>query len=336
MSKKLLELYRSIDKNVEVIYVFPDIKRSSEYNPYLKLFYNDFLLKSKKKSPIQCLSPHPLFPIFILKKIFREKSIVHYHWFEFSDIRGFLVLIWKLSLILIFKLFNGHIVWTVHNKYLHSKKYLQCNMFLRKIMAKIAARLHVHCKEAIPVMAPILNVQEDKFFVVEHPFYPVLIIDCHKARNRLQSILFPLINRKKPIFLMYGNIGKYKGLIDVIPLISDETGQLIIAGKCKKGEEKYLEEIENVIEGKRNIYLLNRFIDKSEEQLLFNASDCVLFNFQDILSSGSVMLALSYKKRIILPESICFNSLSDPGILKFNSKDELKNHISTVARKIKQ
>jgi hypothetical protein len=335
MSKKLLELYRSIDKNVEVIYVFPNIERSSEHNPYLTLLYNDFLLKSRKQTSVKCISAHPLFPVFILKKIFGEKSIIHYHWFEFSDIRGFFVLIWKLSLIMIFKLFNGHIVWTIHNKHLHSKKYLKCNLYLRKIMAKIAAGLHVHCQEAISVMAPVLNVHDNKFHIVEHPFYPVVITDYHKARRQLQSVLFPSININRPIFLMYGNIGKYKGIIDIIPLISDEMGQLIIAGKCKKGEEKYLEDIENTRGGKKNIYLLKRFIEKNEEKLLFNASDCVLFNFHDILSSGSVMLALSYKKSIILPESICFSNLSDMSILKFNSREELKKNLSYIAESIK-
>lgn len=334
MNSQLIELYRSIIEDVEAVYVFPDIEGSSKYNPYLKLFYNELLSKSEKGNTIRCTSPLPLFPLFIVKRIFAEKSIVHYHWLNFFNIRGFFVISWKLSLLLLYKFLGGHIVWTVHNKHLHSKKYLRINMFFRRLMAKIATKLHVHCKEAGTIMAPILQINEDKFFIVKHPMYPVVPMDFKKAREYLAKTLLPNINTTKPLFLMYGNIGEYKGIIDIIPLITSDIGQLIIAGENKKVERRYLRNIESVIQDKNNICLINGFLPEEDEKFLFSAADCILFNFKEILSSGSVMLALSYKKKIVIPNIGCLKGLSGPDIYKFNTQTELKERIHAIAVEI--
>lgn len=334
MKTKLIELYRSINKNVQAVYVFPDIKRFSIYNPYLKIFYKDLLSQSDKPDQIHCTSPHPLLPFFIVKRLFGEKSIVHFHWLQFLNFRGFLILLWKMSLILLYKSLGGHIVWTIHNKHLHSKRFLHLNIFFRKLMAKIATKLHVHCNEAVHIMAPLLEVNKEKFFIIEHPMYQVTLIEQKQAREYLVKKISSNIDISKPLFLMYGNIGGYKGIVEVIQLFTENTGQLIIAGECKKGERNYLRCIETEVTNKKNIHLISKFLSQEEEMYLFNASDCIIFNFKDILSSGSVMLALSYKKEIVIPNISCLKELSGPGVYKFNSQTELHDQIHTIAAKI--
>lgn len=335
MQTKLVELYRSIDNNVRKIYVFPRIKLMSKYNPYLELFYSDFLSPSKNNTNIVCTSPHPLLPLFVMKKLFGERSIVHHHWLEFSDFQGLLVLLWKMGTLLLYKFTGGNIVWSVHNKYPHRNKHLFINSFFQRLMASIAVKIHVHCKEAVTIMIPILKAAPDKFCIIEHPIYSVKRIDHGQARTYLVKEIIQNINTSKPLFLMFGNIAEYKGIIDIIPIIEEDIGQLIIAGKCKKGETIYLHRIEKAVAGKKHIHLINRFISKEEEIYLFNAIDCVIFNFSDILSSGSVILALSYKKDMVVPNIGCLKELSGPNIFKFNSQSELKNQIEAVAAKRK-
>ena len=335
MSNKLTEIYCSINKGIETVYVFPDIKSSSKYNPYLKLLYNELLSQSEEGNSIRCTSPHPLFPLFIMKRIFGEKSIVHYHWLHFFNITSLLIVLWKLCLLIMYKFAGGKIVWTVHNKYPHVKKYLNLNFTFRKLLAKMAVRIHVHCTGAISIMAPILNVPQDKFFVVNHPYYPITLVDKKAAVNYLNQNMNIILNPSKPIFLMYGAIAHYKGIINVIKLFIENNNQLIIAGTGKKGEEQYLKEIEVLLQGLQSIFLLHHFVSQEEEKHLFNAVDCVIFNFEEILSSGSVMLALSYKKDIIIPNIGCLKELLKPNVYKFNSQSKLKNQIDAVAAKIK-
>ncbi len=335
MKITLQELYQSIDKNVSTVYVIPRIEIFSIHNPYLRLFYKEFLTTGTK-SNIRVVSPHPLVPTFLFKRLFGEKSIVHYHWIQFYSIGGFFVLLGKMTCVLLYKTLGGKIIWSVHNKHLHSKKYLRLNTFFRKLMAKKADQLHVHCEEAARVMAPILKVPEEKFVIIEHPLYPVTTIDKKEAQIYCRNNLVQECDFTEPVFLMYGNIGEYKGITEVISLFTEDTGQLIISGNCKEGEHQYLERIKSGVAARKNIYLVNRFLSKEEEMYLFNAVDCVLFNFQDMLTSGSIMLALSYKKEIIVPYIGCVKNISGPGINTFTTSDELQVLIKTIAGKNKK
>jgi len=195
----------------------------------------------------------------------------------------------------------------------------------------MAVKIHVHYSEAISIMAPVLNVPQEKFFVVNHPYYPVSLVDKKIAENYLSKNMNITLNTSKPAFIMFGAIASYKGIINVIKLFIENNQQLIIAGTCKKGEEHYLREMEVLLQGISNIFLVHHFISQEEEKNLFNAVDCAIFNFEEILSSGSVMLALSYKKEVIIPDIGFFKELSGPNIYKFNSQSELKNHINTIA-----
>ncbi len=328
MKNSLVDLYRSIDENVRTVYVFPRIKNYSKHNPYLKVLYNDLILPSRENVGIKCTSPHPMLPVFILKRMFGEKSIVHYHWLEFSDPRGLLVLLWKLCSLLIYKLLGGNIVWTVHNQFPHRKNFLYLNRFFYRLMAIIAIKIHVHCNEAVDKMSSILKVDKDKFYIIGHPLFPVNIIDKKSARDYIRQKLCFDIDISKPIFLMYGSIGRYKGTIAAIQACKKNNCQLIIAGKVVKGEKSYLKGIELLIRNSKEIYLRPFFQTLEDEKYLFNAADCTIFNFREILSSGSVMLAISYRKDIIMPNIGCLKELSGKGIYKFNSQNELEQQLN--------
>jgi hypothetical protein len=278
-------------------------------------------------SNISCKSPHPLLPVFIIKKLLGERSVVHYHWFEFSDIQGFFILLWKLFLLLTYRIVGGNIIWTVHNKHPHRNNFYLLNTHFYKIIAHIAERIHVHCREAVHIMVPVLGVQEDKFYVIEHPYYPVSFVEKEEAVRYIQRNMQITPDISKPVFLMYGFIAPYKGTALVIHTCVKNKLQLIIAGECLKGEDAYLDYIETLVKGKNNIWLRQYFLSAEDEKFLFNAVDCVIFNFKDTLSSGSVILAQSYKKDIIIPHVGCLKEMQGDGIYKFHTKNELEQQL---------
>lgn len=327
MKLTLPDLYRSIDQNIQTLYVFPRIHRSSVWNPYLSLLYKDFLVTGNNSAGITCNSPHPLLPIFIVKKLLGEKSIVHYHWLDFSTITGFITLLWKMSLLLMYKAMGGNIVWTVHNMRPHTSAFPMLNNWFYQLMAATATRIHVHCKEAIHIMVPILQAKEEKFCVIEHPYYPVNIIEKDKAINHLRRNMCVTWDFSKPLFLMYGVIASYKGIIPVIKLSIKNNHQLIIAGRDLKGEGAYLNQIRSLVDDKRNITLLHNFFSKEDEKYLFNAVNCVVFNYTETISSGSVILARCYKKDILIPDIGCLKEINGNGVYKFNSLDELEKQL---------
>lgn len=328
MENSISDLYKLTTTNVRKVYVFPRILSSSQFNPYLQLLYEEFL-EGENRGGIDVSSPHPLIPVFIFKRIFLEKSIVHYHWLEFSSMKGFFIVFWKMFLLVCYKITGGKIVWTPHNKQPHAKRYFVINMLLYRLMAKMATRIHVHCNEAIKTLIPILQVPEKKFYVVRHPDYKVKIISQKLAIEHIQKS-FSITLYKRPVFLVYGYIAEYKGILEVLPFFIGRDCSLIIAGKCKKGEEAYLDRIVKIVNNISNIILIEQFLSSQNEMHLFNASDCVVFNLKDFLSSGSVVLARSYKKMILVPDTGCCKDLDDCGVYKFSTLDEFGETVNTL------
>jgi hypothetical protein len=179
-------------------------------------------------------------------------------------------------------------------------------------------------------MASFLGVPADKFSVIEHPLYPVQQVSKKIAQEFLKNTLHLPVDSSQPLFLMYGYIAAYKGIDEIIPLFTDKPFQLVIAGKVKRGQENYFNTIAAGARNSKNIFIKDAFISPEHEKYLFCAADCVVFNLKEILSSGSVMLALSYKKPIIIPNIGCLRDITGPGVYSFDTIEEFGRILNQV------
>lgn len=325
IDNNLIQTYRDLLSDVEKVYVFPNILKM-EANKYLRLFYKD-LLSKKPDSNIQ-LETYSFFPPkIILRRIRGEKSLLHHHWYEIDDFYSLLKIIWKSLWMTIYKLMGGRIIWTVHNKYPHAQKFSLLNRVIRKQFAKMVDRLHVHCSEAIKIMAPILGASQEKFVVIKHPFYPATVLDRSQSIQRLNET-YPHVSilPENIIFMMFGYISGYKGILEVVEIFKllNPNNRLIIAGPVRKSDQQYLENIQRLINGQKQIILIDAFIPEPDVSIFFGAADYVIFNYKDILNSGAVYLSLSYHKKIIMPNQGCLKELEGENIYKFEDLDGLK------------
>ncbi len=300
--EKLLKEYFALVPHLKKIYVVPLSNPKNKNTDYLYQFYKEIIEGNAGNLRIEFLSVYLHFKIFV-KKLYHENNLLHYHWFEVTDLKSLSGSFWKIFWITFYKIIGGKIIWTIHNKSPHSNKYKFLNIIFLRYLAKISNRLHVHCESAIKIMAPILKVPESKFFIVKHPDFKVEIIDKQKSIKLLQN-KFPQIkiDSQKKIFLTFGAIAEYKGLVEIINLFSAYNNSiLIIAGLVKKGNESYFKKMLVASGNKDNIFIISKFIDEEELNLFFGISDFVIFNFDDILTSGSIILALNYNKKVIAP-----------------------------------
>jgi len=335
-SKLLLSEYHKLNSNIRKIYVIPKIDLTNKETDYLYQLYKEFILHEIPVNiEIESLSVFA-HPKFFWKRITGEKNIVHYHWFECRDIKSIFGLFWKFKWLLFYKLTGGKIVWTVHNKYPHIKKYFSLNKLMRRLLANLADRLHVHCALSVEIMTPLLNVNKKKFFIVNHPTFPSKIISMNESRNNLREIYGLPGIEDKTIFLMFGNIAEYKGITEAVGIFKElhRNQYLIIVGGAKQGDESYLNSLTKQIKNSPNISLVNKIVPDEEVPVIFNAANFVLFNFSDILTSGSVHLALSYNKPVIIPNIGCLTELTGEGIYKFNvdknSEENLKRVLESL------
>ena len=325
--EKLLKEYKNLCRDVKKVYVVPLINFQFKQTGYLYLLYKKFIETDDYGIHIESLSVFA-HPRFVFSKLKKEKSILHYHWLEITDFQSLAGMIWKLFWITFYKLLNGKIIWTIHNEFPHSNNFISLNRVIRKYMAHIADKLHVHCESAVNIMMPMLNIPGNKFFIMPHPDFPVNLINKEDAVNMLSEKFFPgRINKEHILFFMFGEIAEYKGIKDVVEIFNnlDEKKKLIIAGVIKKGNEDYFNRVIRSIKNNEQVLILNKRIQDEDVPLLFNACDNAVFNFSEVLTSGSVVLALNYNKKIIIPAKGCLKELSAPNIKHFNNQDELKN-----------
>jgi hypothetical protein len=190
----LLNEYQKLFPGVKKVFVLPQIPEVNKNTSYLYQFYKDIL---KDSSPVKVVSFNASsLPRIFLSRLKNEKSILHYHWFEFEDLKSFIGIKWKLFWIILFKILGGKIVWTIHNYHPHHHKFIYLNNKVRRLLAKFADRLHIHCESEINSVAEILSTEKEKFFVVKHPDFIAEIIEKNKAVKKLNERYFSNLLKK--------------------------------------------------------------------------------------------------------------------------------------------
>ena len=121
------------------------------------------------------------------------------------------------------------------------------------------------------------------------------------------------ISQNKFVFIFFGNLRRYKGLLDLVEAfrkLEKKDTELLLAGKPE--DKNLVALLEKATLGSGNIRLLPRFILDDEIQLLMNASDVMVLPYSDVLTSGAALLGISFGKALIVPKIGClldiFNS----------------------------
>jgi beta-1,4-mannosyltransferase len=333
----LLKEYKSLQPDLQKIFVIPLIGKVNKQTNYLYQLYRPLIEKENPGNPeIESLSVFA-HPKIFFSRLKGEKIILHYHWFEVKDVKSLSGIFWKLLWLILYKFSGGKMIWTVHNKYPH-EGYRTFNKFNRIIMARLADRLHVHCSSAIEITAPVLKAKKEKYFVVPHPGFEVKVISKEESGNILNK-KYPSIGLRKDdtLFLMFGAIARYKGIKEVIEIFNElpPGKKLIVAGFIKKGNEEYFGELNKLIEDKGKIILISKLIPDEDVPVFFNSTDYAIFNYDDVLTSGGVHLALNYKKPVIIPSIGCLKELKGEGIFHFEIKGSRKENLLKVIKELK-
>lgn len=324
-AEQLNEAYRRLNPVLEKVYVIPDIARVSTQNGYLYLLYREFLDGGIPGISLESFSF--LHPRIIWRRLRGEQSLLHHHWFEFHNLRTFLNALWKLFWLSLYRLAGGKIVWTVHNRQPHLGNYPALNRRLRRLWALLPHKVHLHCRSAGSIAGPELGIATEKFFVVAHPPYPARLLPREEARQQLQSA-YPEITlpQSGPLIMMFGYIARYKGILAATELFRQLAGPgcLLIAGPVKWGNAAYGEALRQAAEKDPRIILIDRYIPEEHVPFFLNAADFLLFNYEDILNSGGVVLAQSYRRPVIVPDMGCLRELSGDDVYKFSDKAGLR------------
>ncbi|MCK4815088.1 glycosyltransferase, partial [bacterium] len=266
-----------------------------------------------------------------LKSVFRDiifrhyrPDILHLHWLPWFEwrITSFL----RLSLFVL-RLFVVHflgikLVWTVHNLRPHESKCPKVDWLVRILITRLTNTLITHTKWAKQQVVSTWRLRHSqKVLIIPHGNY----IDCYEnkidqttARKRL------CICNSKLVILFLGEIKPYKGvlqLIDTFKLLGQERTHLVIAGRPLNDE--LTSAIRKKIQGCNNIKFAPGFVADDQIQVFMNASDIVVFPYRTILTSGAVILAMSFGRPCIAPRIGCISDILDEeGSFLYDSDDD--------------
>ncbi len=236
-----------------------------------------------------------------------ESEILHLHWTYpyliapslFQSVRKSFYFFKSLISL---KARGKKLVWTIHNLGEHEKRHPRFELLCHRLLARIADGIIVHSRYArnCVIRDYKLTGRDNKVFVIGHGNYIdnyVNEITRDEARQQLG------IDNDKSVFLFLGQIRPYKGLPELISAFKRTVQTqkvLVLAGKPLDSIIK--DKITAAIGDRKDILVYPEFVQDAQIQVFMNAADIVVFPFRDIFTSGSILLAMSFGKAILIPD----------------------------------
>lgn len=233
----------------------------------------------------------------------RQKTIVHIHWEEnVYGSRYAAVLLCRMGYRFLFlflaKALSARFVWTMHNGGSHDSRHQRFNAWGRALMWRLAQGVIIQNKAAAQEEARAHP--RTRVVYIAHPNYAGAYGEAEPgARASLRQKLG--LGEEDVLLLALGAIRPYKRPEEAIRAVQAAQGaqprlRLLIAGK---GEPSYVAGLKAAAEG-QGVVLEPRFVPDTEVPNYLAAADYALFTHgESSLTSGAVVLALSYGLPVI-------------------------------------
>lgn len=106
-----------------------------------------------------------------------------------------------------------------------------------------------------------------------------------------------------------GQVRPYKGVPDLVDSVQGVDADLLIAGPCT--DATLAADLRRAATANGRVRFIDRFLDADELARAVRAADLIVLPYRQILNSGSVLLALSAGRRVLVPSTPTFLELAD-------------------------
>jgi len=306
-----------IKKNKTKIFYYPDYSRTNPYQSLLNCSVQDDLetISGSIDKAIDSL---------ISNVDFNTNYIFHLHWLtpiinsainEWDALRKSHIFIAKLKC---FINVGGVIVWTIHNTLSHESKWINVEIFLCTELTKLVKIIHLHSKKDIETIERKYKLPKEKIRIIPHPNF----IDAYpNTKNQKECRKRLSIPENSFVFGFIGQIRPYKGVENLINSFrilykKNKNIHLLIAGKVSHPYQS--NHFSDITKDLLNcITIVENYIPDDELQLYYNASDVIVFPYKEVLTSGSLMNALSFSKAVLAPSVGMISEVIDDGVNGF-------------------
>ncbi len=288
--------------NPRCVLMAPDYRR---HNPYQGLLAE--ALAARGVTVVFLKGYRRVLPLWRGIRDFPERiDALHLHWQE-AYVRshsaiGSVVYMLKLLLDLnCVKLGRRRVIWTVHNDLPHEARYPRLHAAFQWALCRTADVVIFHSKSAVDQLQRRLRLPEQKIRVIPHGHY----LDYYGPRlSRLEARARLGLPEAGLVYLHLGMLRPYKGIEDLLEawrqVASEIDGaHLLIAGEPLNEEYEQLLRA-RAAESPRTLVRFG-FVPRADVAAYFSAADFAVLPFRRSLTSGSLLLAMSYQVPVIAP-----------------------------------
>ncbi|XZF64085.1 MAG: glycosyltransferase [Gloeotrichia echinulata DVL01] len=286
------------------VLMIPDYRSA---NPYQTL-----LVKALESEGVEVLFDcdyDRVFPIFrAIKTHVNRINVLHIHWLNphlkgENQLTRFIYASKFLIDVLLTKWSGVRVVWTVHNYISHESQSPGLEKWTQQILLKLADSIIFHSFAAFNDISQIYQFDNFKAEVIPHGHYREIY---HSAIDKIAARKILELPLSGHIYLNLGMLRPYKGIERLLQVwqenrnfLPDST--LLIAGHVL--DKVYGQKLAKQAQKTEGVILHTDFIEDEKIHLFFSAADVVVLPFERILTSGSLILAMSYGKPIIAPRT---------------------------------
>lgn len=288
------------------VLMMPDYRADNPYQSLLEQALTQLSVSVRFPQGYRRILPFYRAVIDCSKKAGIQTNILHLHWLG-PYIKGNWVLLrWLYAFkflidIWLVKRAGVKVVWTVHNLVSHDTQNACLELWIRRRLAQSVDQLIVHNESSKVAVSELYRSPLSCISVIPIGHYRGVYppgINAVEARRLLN------LPDTGHVFLWQGILRPYKGVKTLIKtwiqhqnVFTDHT--LLVAGPAF--DEDYANQISALIASYSNIRLSLVFIEDNRLPLFFSAASVVVLPFKQILTSSSLMLAMSYGKPVIAP-----------------------------------
>jgi len=308
--------------NPQVLFV-PDWRKG---NPYLDLLADG--VRTTGLTVGFADYPESELPLLALAREHPSVRVIHMHWINlrlqrifWSDhaIKVYVRYALLMLDVMLVRLRGVKVIWTVHNLLSHESVSPQREILARRALARVVSRLVFHSHEARQAVEQLLSKRlKNQSAVVPHGNYIGMYPDNPGRAQQLREQFG--LQAGDTVLLFFGALRRYKGISQLLAAFQANHNprlRLILAGRPH--EEDLAEDIQKAAAADSRISAYLGFIPDADVSPLYAVSNLVTTPFERTLTSGSVILALSQGKAVLLPEEAKVLGLPDTrGVLFFN------------------
>jgi len=268
-------------------------------------------------------------------------DILHFHWTAHYYDRAQLyyavkALLTHQSGILLAKLKGFKIVWTMHNYMPHDANRRWLNYVERFLMARVADTIIVHCAHGQRLIASRL-FRKSGVLVIPHGDFAEFLPRDRKPEARMRLGL----PESATVLLFFGRIRAYKGLTDLLHSFREIDGdqlRLVVVGTLadRFEDSSWAHEVRSLVAQDSRVVAAmdDSYISDESLAVYLSAADVAVFPFRQILTSGSVITALSFGLPVVAPRLGCLPEVlnDDCGVLYGPGAGSLTNALRTCLR----